>query len=71
MLILWDWEKLKIITKVKIGITGVPASINQKGNNESEQEVNFQVSYSNYDPNVVVVTGVDTYLYYRLEENEF
>ena len=39
-LILWDWEKLKIITKINIGITGIPASINQKGA-DVEPEYNF------------------------------
>jgi|TARA_B110000285_G_scaffold225449_1_gene283716 hypothetical protein len=30
MLIFWDWDKLKILAKVKIGITGIPASMGQK-----------------------------------------
>ena len=69
-LILWDWDKLKIITKINIGITGIPASINQKGG-EQEPEFNFQISYNKYDSTAVVVTGMDTYKYYRIEEGEF
>ena len=30
MLIFWNWDQLKIMAKVKIGITGIPASMSQK-----------------------------------------
>jgi WD40 repeat protein len=30
MLLLWDWKNAKVITKINIGITGVPAYISQK-----------------------------------------
>jgi len=39
-LLLWDWDKLKVITKISIGITGVPFSINQKGG-EVDPDYNF------------------------------
>jgi hypothetical protein len=64
-LILWDWDKLKILTKINIGITGVPASImQQKGGDTADIEFNYQVSYNKYDPKCVVVTGMDTYKNY-------
>ena len=40
MLMLWDWEKQKVLSKVNIGITGVPFSINQKGG-DVEPDYNF------------------------------
>ena len=69
MLILWDWDKLKIMTKINIGITGIPASINQNTKGaDQEPEFNFQISYNKYDPTCVVVTGMDTYKYYQIED---
>ena len=69
MLILWDWDKLKIMTKINIGITGIPASINQNTKGaDQEPEFNFQVSYNKYDPSCVIVTGMDTYKYYQIED---
>jgi hypothetical protein len=40
MLILWNWEQMKVLSKVNIGITGVPFSINQKGG-DVEPDYNF------------------------------
>ena len=55
---------------INIGITGIPASINQKGS-DLEPEFNFQISYNKYDSTSVVVTGMDTYKYYRIEDGAF
>jgi len=69
ILILWDWEKLKIIAKINIGITGIPASMIQKG--EEVPEFSFQISFNPHEVNYVVVTGTDTYKYYKIENNAF
>jgi len=70
-LILWDWDKLKILTKINIGITGMPASIiqNQKAG-DVDIDFNYQISYNKYDPKCVVVTGMDTYKYYQIVDKE-
>jgi hypothetical protein len=70
LLILWNWDTLKILAKINIGISGVPFSINQRGG-EQEQEFHFQVSYNPSEPGSVVVTGEDTYRYLSIEGNEF
>jgi len=43
LLILWDWDKLKILTKINIGITGIPASImqNQKAGETENIDFNY------------------------------
>ena len=70
MLILWNWDTQKMITKINIGITGVPFSINEKGP-DIEPEYNFQVSFDPSEPTCVIVTGIDTYRYLRIEEGKF
>lgn len=70
MLLLWDWEKQKVLSKISIGITGVPFSMMAKGGDNTEHEYAFQTSYNLFDPTYVVVTGVDTYKYYHIEANE-
>ena len=69
MLLLWDWKECKILGKINIGITGVPAYMSQKG--DQEVEPNFQISFNPHESNYVVVTGYDNYKYYRIEGNEF
>ena len=54
------------MTKIGIGITGVPFSINQKGG-DVDPDYQFQVSYNPLDPTCVVVTGVDTYRFLQIE----
>ena len=69
LLLLWDWDKLKVISKINIGITGIPASMNQKDGNELD--VNFQISFNPHEVNYIVVTGPDTYKYYKYEDGAF
>lgn len=69
MLIFWNWDQLKIMAKVKIGITGIPASMSQK---DGELEYsNFQISFNPNTPDQIVVTGFDTYKYYKMTDGEF
>jgi len=60
-LIFWRWNKLKIVAKISIGLNG-PQPSNT-----------FQCSFNPHDhSNVsIVVTGPNTYKYYKLKEEEF
>ena len=63
--ILWDWEKLKIKTKVNIGIQTIPGSLK-----EEEVPNTYQVSFCAMNDGSVVVTGPDMFRYYRIEEEQ-
>jgi len=59
-LIFWEWEKMKILATINIGITGPSNSLS------------FKCTFNPYDHNSVVVTGLNTYKYYKIKElNEF
>jgi hypothetical protein len=68
-LLLWDWDKLKVMNKIGVGITGVPFSMNQKGG-DIDPDYKFEVSYS-HDAESMVVVGMDTYRFLNYEEKEF
>ena len=69
MLLFWDWDKLKILAKINIGITGIPASMNQKNDDNVDLVFNFQISFNPFEKDHIVVTGVDTFKYYKLEND--
>ena len=64
-LLLWDWDKLKVMCKIGIGITGVPFSINQKGG-DTDAVSQFQCMYNLHDSTAVCVVGVDTFRFIRI-----
>jgi hypothetical protein len=65
--LLWDWDKLKIITRVNIGIQSIPSQI---GKGEEEVMGNFQVTFCAMNDGSVVVTGPDTFKYYMIEDSQ-
>jgi WD40 repeat protein len=73
MLLFWDWDKEKVMAKINIGITGIPASISQKQvlPGQPEPEFNYSVSFNPFECEYIVVTGPDTYKYYKIDGAEF
>lgn len=67
LVILWDWDKLKINCKVNIGIQSIPQQV---GKGEEEIMNTFQCTFCAMNDGSVVVTGPDTFKYFRIEEGE-
>lgn len=67
MIILWDWDKLKIKSKVNIGIHGIPQSI---GKAEDEIPNTFQISFCANNDSSILVTGPDTFKLYKFEGDQ-
>lgn len=53
--ILWIWDKTKFVAEQALGIVQ-PQTVNQ-------------ISFSNMDPNVILVTGKELFKYYRLQDS--
>jgi len=62
-IIIWMWDKSKCFSVQQVGVT--------TNNMQVRESVVNQCSFSNVDPNVILVTGNNTYKYYRLSENNF
>ena len=59
--ILWQWEQLKMLAKIDLSVVE-PI--------EAEEALTFQVTLNNIMSNLVcVVTGKDTYKYFKVEDN--
>jgi len=54
-IILWAWDKQKYVADQALGIIQ-PQTVNQ-------------ISFSNMDPSVILVTGKELFKYYRLQES--
>lgn len=76
LLILWDIENCKVLSKINIGLSGFTSNLSSGKNGESgvcaEPNHNLMCSYNPYEAeSYVCVTGNDTFKYYKIENNEF
>lgn len=58
VLVFWEWEKMKILATINIGLTG-PASY---------LSLCLKCSFNPYDHTSIVVTGNNVFKYYKIKE---
>lgn len=56
-LIFWEWEKMKILATINIGLTGI-----------SPNPYSFKCSFNMFDQNAIVVSGHGIFKYYKIRE---
>jgi hypothetical protein len=57
VLIFWEWEKMKILATINIGLTGPSAN-----------PFGFKCTFNPYDHNSIVVSGHSIFKYYKIKE---
>lgn len=74
MVLLWDIDNIKVLSKINVGLSGFTAQINPKGGSaEEEPDHNLMCSYNPLEltgePSRVVVTGNDTFYMFKIVDD--
>jgi hypothetical protein len=75
MVLLWDIDNIKVLSKINIGLSGFTAQINAKGGvAEEEPDHNLMCSYNPLEltgePSRVIVTGNDTFYMFKIVDDQ-
>lgn len=74
MVLLWDLDNIKVLSKINIGLSGFTSQINPKGGEgEEESDHSLTCTYNPLEltgePSRVVVTGTDTFYMFKIVDD--